>query len=223
MLCTPQLGPWDGTGQGRVAARRGDGMGWDGMACGYCAMAVHSVLTDDPSAAGDGAGGQVRARAPRRQPRAIRLPQGAVGVHLDVRALPIQGALRRNPNASQRRQRQAKAEEKPSTTKQKRRRGARQHAKFMGTHRLWLCIRWVVNRSFEQQAKAESPRGAGRGGAGRGGAGRGGWKIGATCACAKRALALNDGLNKAASKHASLENLHGASGRAEEDLDFQQR
>ena len=56
----------------------------------------------------------------------------------------------RNPNASQRRQRQAKAEEKPNTTKQKRRRGARQHAKFMGPHRLWLCIRWVVNRSFEQ-------------------------------------------------------------------------
>jgi hypothetical protein len=162
---------------GRVASRRGDGMGWDGMACGYCVMAVHSVWADDPSAAGDGAGGQVRARAPRRQPRAIRLPQGAVGVHLDVRALPIQGALRRNPNASQRRQRQAKAEEKPNTTKQKRRRGARQLAKFMGTHRLWLCIRWVVNRSFEQQAKAESPRGAGRGGAGRtgrGGAGRGG-------------------------------------------------
>jgi hypothetical protein len=141
-----------------------------------------------------------------------------VGVHLDVRALPIQGALRRNPNASQRRQRQAKAEEKPSTTKQKRRRGARQHAKFMGTHRLRLCIRWVVNRSFEQQAKAESPRRAGRGGAGWGG-----WKIGATCACAKRALALNDGLKNAASKYASLENLHGASGRAEEDLDFQQR
>ena len=62
----------------------------------------------------------------------------------------------------QRRQRQAKAEDKPNTTEQKRRHSARQHEKFMGAHRLWLCIRWVVNRTFEQQAKARLPRRAGR-------------------------------------------------------------